>query len=51
MEKQYNFLQIQKSEILVQQKHREFHQKGILTQQKYRDEQSGGANFGKASYY
>ena len=28
MEEQYNFLQIQKSEILTQQKYRELHQKG-----------------------
>jgi hypothetical protein len=47
MEEQYNFLQIQKSEILAQQKYRELHQKEILAQQKYREEQRKGANLEK----
>lgn len=47
MEEEYNFLQIQKSEILAQQKYRELHQKEILAQQKYREEQSKGAKFEK----
>lgn len=47
MEEQYNLLQIQKAEILAQQKHRELHQKEILAQQKYREEQRKGANLEK----
>ena len=51
MEEQYNFLQIQKSEILTQQKYRELHQKEILAQQKYREEQRKGANLEKMASY
>jgi hypothetical protein len=47
MEEQYNFLQIQKSEILAQQKYRELHQKEILAQQEYREEQRKGSNLEK----
>lgn len=47
MEEQYNLLQIQKAEILAQQKYRELHRNEILAQQKYRKEQSRGARFEK----
>lgn len=47
MEEQYNFLQIQKSEILAQQKYRELHQKEILAQQEYREEQRKESNLEK----
>lgn len=47
MEEQYNLLQIQKAEILAQQKYRELHRNEILAQQKYRKEQSQGTRFEK----
>lgn len=47
MEEQYSILQMQKKEILAQQKYREFHCNEILAQQKYREEQRKGANFEK----
>lgn len=47
MEEQCNLLQIQKTEILAQQKHRELHRNEILAQQKYRKEQNQGAKFEK----
>lgn len=47
MEEQYNLLQIQKAEILAQQKYRNLNRNEILAQQKYRKEQSQSAKFEK----